>query len=57
MDANVTFSLCPSCVSCPEVIVSSDEVHIGEAGNVAVLKREEWNVLVNLIRSGQLTTL
>jgi hypothetical protein len=30
------------------------EVRIGEAGNLAVLKKEEWNVLVDLIQSGQL---
>jgi hypothetical protein len=50
-----TFSLCPACDACPEVEVLGDEVRIGEAGNLAVLKKEEWNVLVELIRSGQLT--
>jgi hypothetical protein len=30
-------------------------VRIGEAGNLAVLKKDEWNVLVDLIQSGQLT--
>jgi hypothetical protein len=34
-----------------------DEVRIGEAGNLAVLKKDEWNVLVGLIRAGQLTML
>ncbi len=57
MDQNVTFSLCPSCVACPEVALTGDEVRIGEAGNLAVLKKEEWNVLVELIRSGRLTAL
>jgi hypothetical protein len=33
----------------------SDEVRIGEAGNLAVLKKDEWNLLVDLIQSGQLT--
>ena len=33
---------------------SSDEIRIGEDANTAVLKREEWNVLVELIQSGQL---
>jgi hypothetical protein len=50
-------SLCPMCTACPEVGVSGDEVRIGEAGNLAVLKKEEWNVLVDLIQSGQLTRL
>ena len=48
-------SLCPSCTHCPEVEVVGDEVRIGEAGNLAVLKRDEWNVLVDLIQSGQLS--
>jgi len=48
-------SLCPSCVACPEVEIIEGEVRIGEAGNLAVLKAEEWNVLVDLIQSGQLS--
>jgi hypothetical protein len=44
-------------VACPEVEIVSDEVRIGEAGNLAVLKKEEWNVLVDLIRTGQLARL
>jgi hypothetical protein len=32
-------------------------VRIGEAGNLAVLKKDEWNVLVELIQAGQLTKL
>lgn len=30
---------------------------IGEAGNLAVLKKAEWNVLVDLIQSGQLSKI
>ncbi len=52
-----TISLCPACAACPEVEVLSDEVRIGEAGNLAVLKKDEWNVLVDLIQSGQLSKL
>src|SRR5438132_1039449 len=48
-------SLCPSCIHCPEVAIEGDEVRIGEAGNLAVLKKDEWNVLVDLIQSGQLS--
>jgi hypothetical protein len=29
-------------------------MRIGEVGNLAVLKKDEWNVLVDLIHSGQL---
>src|SRR5262249_48650881 len=50
----VKMSLCPSCTMCPEVEIAGDEVKIGEAGNLAVLKKEEWNVLVELITSGRL---
>jgi hypothetical protein len=51
-----TISLCPACGACPAVEIAGDEVRIGEAGNLAVLK-VEWNLLVQLIRSGQLTEL
>lgn len=50
-------SLCPACTACPEVEIVGDEVRIGETGNLAVLKRDEWNVLVDLIQSGQLSKL
>jgi hypothetical protein len=50
-------SLCPACTACPEVEIVGDEVRIGEAGNLAVLKKEEWNVLVDLIQAGQLARL
>jgi hypothetical protein len=52
-----TISLCPACTACPEVEVLGDEVRIREAGNLAVLKKDEWNVLVDLIQSGQLSKL
>jgi len=45
-------SLCPGCTNCPEVIIEGDAVRIGEDANSTVLKREEWNVLVELIQSG-----
>jgi hypothetical protein len=50
-------SLCPGCTSCPEVEIADDEVRIGEAGNLVVLKTGEWNILVDLIQSGQLTRI
>ena len=50
-------SLCPMCGACPEVEMGPDEVRIGEARNVVSLKRAEWNVLVALIQSGQLTKI
>jgi hypothetical protein len=53
----VKMSLCPMCDQCPEVEIVGDEVRVGEAGNLAVLKKDEWNVLVDLIKSGQLSKL
>ena len=50
-------SLCPACSACPEVEIIGDEVRIGETGNLAVLKKDEWNVLVDLVRSGQLSKI
>ena len=50
-------SLCPSCSACPEVVIDGDTVHIGEEGNLVTLKRAEWNVLVDVITSGQVGKL
>lgn len=50
-------SLCPWCTACPEVVIDRDQVRIGEDANTAVLKKDEWNVLVELIQSGQLRRL
>jgi hypothetical protein len=53
---NLKMLLCPAgCGECPEVEIAGDEVRIGEAGNLAVLKKDEWNVLVDLIQAGQLS--
>jgi hypothetical protein len=54
---NVKMSLCPACTACPEVEIMGDEVRIGEAGNLTVLKQDEWNILVELIQSGELMRL
>ena len=43
--------MCPACTACPEVEIAGDEVRIGEAGHLAVLKKDEWNLLVDLIQS------
>ena len=50
----IVVSLCPNCIHCPEVVIEGEQVRIGEDANAAVLKKEEWNVLVDLIQSGQL---
>jgi len=49
------FSLCPQCTECPEVVIDGDTVRIGEDANTAVTMTAEWNDLVDLIRSGQLS--
>jgi hypothetical protein len=50
-------SLCPMCDHCPEVVLVGDEVRIGEAANLVVLKKAEWNVLVDAIQSGRLSKI
>ena len=50
-------SLCPACTNCPEVVIDGDQVCVGEDANTAVLKKEEWNVLVDLIQSGRLSKI
>lgn len=50
-------SLCPACTNCPEVVIDGDTIRIGEDENIVVLKRDEWNVLVDAIHSGQLSRI
>ena len=49
-----TFSLCPLCTACPEVVVTEDAVTIGEDANTVRLSHTEWNELVQLINQGAL---
>jgi hypothetical protein len=52
-------SLCKDCGSCPEVIldIATDEVRIGEEGNLVRLTKEAWNTLVEKIQEGELSKL
>ncbi len=50
-------SLCPACTECPEVEIRGEDVRIGEAGNLAVLTKGQWNELVRLIQAGRLTEI
>ncbi|MDT7040712.1 hypothetical protein [Candidatus Nitronereus thalassa] len=52
-------SLCPACGACPEVVLnqSSEEVLIGEEGNLTKLNKEAWNTLVKKIRAGELAEM
>ena len=43
------------CDQCPEVALVGDEVRIGEVENLVVLKKAEWNVLVDAIKAGRLS--
>ena len=55
---NLKMSLCPAgCGQCPDVEIVGEDVRIGEAGNLAVLRKDEWNLLVDLIKSGRLTKI
>jgi len=47
-------SLCPACTACPGLVMEGDTTRIGEDTNVVVLKKAEWNVLVDAIKSGRL---
>ncbi len=42
---------------CPAVETAGDEVLIGEGTNTVRLNKNEWNLLVQKIRSGELHTL
>ena len=57
MDKTKRVSLCPACTACPEIAILGEEIHVGETGNLTVLKKAEWNVLVDLIQSGKLSKL
>lgn len=48
------YSLCPACDACPEVVLRDREVLIGEPGAEVRLTAEQWDVLVEAVRSGQL---
>ena len=56
---DLKMSLCPACTACPEVEVVKEagEVRIGEVGSLAVLTKDAWNTLVDLIQSGRLAKL
>ena len=47
-------SLCPACTACPALVMEGDTTRIGADTNVIVLKKAEWNVLVDAIKSGRL---
>ena len=44
----------PPDMSCPAVEIKDSEVTIGEDENTVRLKPEEWNILVDMVKSGRL---
>jgi len=52
---SVRYSLCPNCDAWPEVAIAEQAVTIGEEGNQVRLSRDEWNVLVEGVKSGALS--
>ncbi|HUC46494.1 MAG TPA: hypothetical protein VMR94_08060 [Hyphomicrobiaceae bacterium] len=50
-------SLCPHCDHCPEIVIEGEQIRIGEDANTVVLKKDEWNLLVDLIQSGRVGRL
>jgi len=50
----VRFTLCPLCTECPEVVITDQQVTIGEDANMVRLSHAEWNELVALIKRGDL---
>ena len=50
----IKFSLCPACTECPEVVITDQEIRIGEDENIVKLPAAAWNELVRLIKDGKL---
>ena len=46
--------LCPLCTECPEVVITDQQVTIGEDANMVRLSHAEWNELVALVKRGDL---
>lgn len=46
--------LCCGKKGCAKVVLAADGVEIGEADNLVKLTADEWNLLVDKIRSGEL---
>lgn len=46
--------LCCGKSGCPAVEFKTDGVEIGETGNCAKLTADEWNLLVDKVKSGKL---
>jgi len=47
-------TLCGEGSCCPVVEVDKKEVRIGEKGNLCSLNRNQWNTLIEKVKSGEL---
>jgi len=45
--------LCPACATCPDVVLDGDTIRVGEGSKRITLEKAQWNVLVDVIRSGK----
>ena len=50
-------AICKEGSCCPVVEVDENDVRIGEEGNLCCLNRDQWNTLVEKIRSGELARI
>ena len=52
-----TTTLCPAGATCPEVALDGETVRVGEGNSRFTVKKAEWNVLVDVIKSGKVGKL
>lgn len=57
MNPKKVVTLCPACGTCPTIELDDETVRIGEEGNRVVLKKAEWNDLVEKIKRGELARI
>jgi hypothetical protein len=48
-----TTMLCSACATCPEVALDGDTVRVGEGDSRFTVKKAEWNVLVDVVKSAK----
>jgi hypothetical protein len=44
---------CPACATCPDVVLDGDTIRVGEGSRRITLEKAQCNVLVDVIRSGE----
>lgn len=50
-------TLCKGSGCCPKVMTMKNSVEIGEKDNLVKLKAGEWNLLVDLIKTGKISKI